>query len=48
VAKRDRIQELRDSIAETLVDFVPTTDARRLLADLDELVEMARQSGKEH
>lgn len=44
MAKRDHIQELRDSIAETLVDFVPTTDARRILSDLDELVEMARQA----
>lgn len=44
MAKHDRVQELRDSIAETLVDFVPATDARRILSDLDELVEMARQA----
>lgn len=40
---RDRVQDLRDSIAEIVVDFVSTTEARRTIADLDELVGMIRQ-----
>lgn len=41
--ERDRVQGLRDRIAEIVADFVPTTEARRTIADLDELVEMIRQ-----
>jgi len=41
--RKDRVQDLRNSIAEILADFVPATDARRAIADLDELVEMIRQ-----
>lgn len=43
MAKRDRVQELRDSIAEMVVDFVPATDARRVLDDVDELVGTIRE-----
>lgn len=43
MAKRDHVQELRDSIAETVEAFVPTTDARRVLSDVDELIEMIRE-----
>lgn len=45
--RRDRVQDLRDSIAEILADFVPTTEARRTIADLDELVEMTRRPKRE-
>jgi hypothetical protein len=42
--KPDHVQALRDSIAEMLEDFVPATDARRALDDLDELVAMVREA----
>lgn len=41
---RDHAQELRDSIAETVEEFVPAADARRVLSDVDELVKMIRES----
>lgn len=37
------MQELRDSIAETVEEFVPATDARRVLSDVDELIEIIRE-----
>jgi len=46
MAKKDRVQQLRDDIALTVEDFVPATDARRVMADVDELVEMIRATEK--
>jgi hypothetical protein len=41
---KDRVTELRNSIAETVKEFVPTSDARRVMGDVDELVELIRMS----
>lgn len=43
VSQKDHAQDLRDSIAEIVADFVPTTEAQRTIADLDKLVDMIRQ-----
>lgn len=45
--RTDRVQHLRDDIAEIVADFVPVTEAHRVIADLDELVKMIRQPGAE-
>lgn len=43
-ARKDRITELREYIARTVEEFVPASDARRVLSDVDELIEMIRAS----
>jgi hypothetical protein len=41
-AKQDRVQQLRNSIAEIVEEFIPASDARRVMSDVDDLVKMIR------
>lgn len=44
---KDRARELREAIAVIVEDFVPATDARRVMDDVDELVRLAGRTYSE-